>query len=1000
MSSTRFDPPVPTIEQLDADGSTRPDEDGYISQGENDFASSTNKKTLKSYISSLSRGVIPTRNVVEYNGPVPDHANAYSLGDDLGNIDETFSGVDEAFETTSYSNSGLFDGRGEVNLRKIINKGASGKANGRETLSGHLLLQGVTTTDGSATSAGAAAYSAALSVALAEENYDSPEDKFDIREGRVKATFGTGTLSSATGRNESRVSLDSMKEVAIRTLLAASGKRVEADAEIPTSFAAGFDPGSLVQIGSSRVSQADTQAAATPAGQAFHNDEDRNELPDPESLNAADRPEAAVYTNKSYGTIYNPLEPFQSFTSSLTSFALLAGSAFGASLAVGGLLATFTKSSTRIPTYNRLPSTTAGDAAKSGGAYDPSHLVLGRFKVAPDNVTGFADFVATAAAAVGVSSNVAEILNIYEPTNAFTGYGSCIIAGFASLIGVSYEDDDIFEKSLTGGSKVFSVIGVLKLASLIVARLLVIPLTSERGYYMGIFREIVKESGALIRNIGSDPASLLSPTGIESITSSKVVRFIDTLARIGDLVILQAGARDFYNFNGKDGILQADPYLGGFNPTVAASPAMKAFASQRIRGSRFGTTRGSHLGVSELPSAHLIPAGYRGLLDDQKKLTSFETSGSTGRTNLRLKQEEVAALEEVLDAEYMPFYFQDLRTNEIIAFHAFLDDVSDSYTANYNSTSGYGRIENIHQYKDTKRSVGCTFHIIATNPGDFDYMWWQINKLTTMVYPQWSQGRSLNATLDNGSDFKFTQPFSQIPTATPVIRLRIGDLIRSNYSRFNLKRLFGYKDTDKNQISSSSSSELPKIYSVRPGNFSTLSGLPGTAEILNKETFQVKANTITSDVIERDSYYSVGLPGAILRVSVPKNYVSVVPNKDNATEGAISFYEPTNNSIIRSFESTMGQGLAAVVTSLNFSWMDGLWGAGDDGPGNRAPRSCKVQMNFEPIHDIAPGLDHEGFNRAPIYPVGNLINGIIEGGETINPYGVGTSKKSNITTNK
>ena len=740
-----------------------------------------------------------------------------------------------------------------------------------------------------------------------------------------------------------------------------------------------------MQIGSSRVDQADTRAAATPAGQAFHNDEDRNELPDSDSLDDADLLNETVYTNKSYGTIYNPLEPFQSFTSSLTSFALLAGSAFGASLAVGGLLATFTKSSTKIPTYNRLPSTTAGDAAKSGGAYDTNHLVLGRFKVAPDKVN---EFIAAATAAVGVSSNVAEILNIYEPTNAFTGYGSCVITGFASLIGISYEDNDIFEESLTGGSKVFSVIGVLKLAGLIAARLLVIPLTSERGYYMGIFREIVKESGALIRNIGSDPASLLSPTGIESITSSKVVRFIDTLARIGDLVILQAGARDFYNFNGEDGISQDDPYLGGFNPTVVTSPKMKTFASQRIRGSRFGTTRGSHLGVSELPSAHLIPAGYRDLLGGQKKLTSFETTGSTGRTNLRLKQEEVAKLEDVLDAEYMPFYFQDLRTNEIIAFHAFLDDVSDSYTANYNSTSGYGRIENIHQYKDTKRSVGCTFHIIATNPGDFDYMWWQINKLTTMVYPQWSQGRSLNATLDNGTDFKFTQPFSQIPTATPVIRLRIGDLIRSNYSRFNLKRLFGYKDTDKKQ----DDTKVSILYYVEPGNYQIAGETSKMHTVHNK--------------IDLPMSYVPGNGKIIISAGVNEPLITV--DKDKIKTGTIipagvnvaSFYEPEKNSIIRSFESTMGQGLAAVVTSLNFSWMDGLWGAGDDGPGNRAPRSCKVQMNFEPIHDIAPGLDHEGFNRAPIYPVGNLINGIIEGGETVDPYGAGTSKKSNITTNK
>ena len=85
-------------------------------------------------------------------------------------------------------------------------------------------------------------------------------------------------------------------------------------------------------------------------------------------------------------------------------------------------------------------------------------------------------------------------------------------------------------------------------------------------------------------------------------------------------------------------------------------------------------------------------------------------------------------------------------------------------------------------------------------------------------------------------------------------------------------------------------------------------------------------------------------------------------------------------------------GLAAVVTQLGFTWMDALWGVGEDGPGNRAPRSCKVQMSFEPIHDIAPGLDHEGFNRAPIYPVGNLVNGIVEGGED-EPYGAKTARR-------
>ena len=40
-------------------------------------------------------------------------------------------------------------------------------------------------------------------------------------------------------------------------------------------------------------------------------------------------------------------------------------------------------------------------------------------------------------------------------------------------------------------------------------------------------------------------------------------------------------------------------------------------------------------------------------------------------------------------------------------------------------------------------------------------------------------------------DQKFIQPFSQIPTASPMIRLRVGDVIKSNYSKFGLARLFG-----------------------------------------------------------------------------------------------------------------------------------------------------------------------------------------------------------------
>ena len=90
-------------------------------------------------------------------------------------------------------------------------------------------------------------------------------------------------------------------------------------------------------------------------------------------------------------------------------------------------------------------------------------------------------------------------------------------------------------------------------------------------------------------------------------------------------------------------------------------------------------------------------------------------------------------------------------------------------------------------YNKTTRKISLTFMLAATSPADFDAMWFDINKLTTLIYPQWSRGKPVKAA---GGD-RFIMPFSQIPTASPMIRLRMGDVIRGNYSKFSLARLFG-----------------------------------------------------------------------------------------------------------------------------------------------------------------------------------------------------------------
>ena len=159
------------------------------------------------------------------------------------------------------------------------------------------------------------------------------------------------------------------------------------------------------------------------------------------------------------------------------------------------------------------------------------------------------------------------------------------------------------------------------------------------------------------------------------------------------------------------------------------------------------------------------------------------------REDGRFTPEQVRLMEDMLEAEHMPFYIQDLRTNEVIGFHAFLNSISDSYTGEWSAQKGFGRLEAAQIYGGGSRSIGCSFTMVAMNPADFDEMYVKINKLTTLVYPQWSRG-----TLMQSGDNRFVQPFSQVPTASPLCRIRVGDLFTSNYSKKAMARMMGIED--------------------------------------------------------------------------------------------------------------------------------------------------------------------------------------------------------------
>jgi hypothetical protein len=193
------------------------------------------------------------------------------------------------------------------------------------------------------------------------------------------------------------------------------------------------------------------------------------------------------------------------------------------------------------------------------------------------------------------------------------------------------------------------------------------------------------------------------------------------------------------------------------------------------------------------------------------KRTKIQDKSFIDASGPRIEPSLVKSFEDMLDGEYMPFYFQDLRTNEIISFHAFLLSLSDDYSASYESIAGIGRAEPIRIYKDTQRKIGLSFILAALDDEDFEHMWEKVNRLTMLVYPQYTRGK----TYSNPSGITFEKPFTQQVFASPMIRLRLGNLLRSNYSKFNLARLFGLDSGAAVLLASGSNSTSPSPAEIK-----------------------------------------------------------------------------------------------------------------------------------------------------------------------------------------
>jgi hypothetical protein len=469
---------------------------------------------------------------------------------------------------------------------------------------------------------------------------------------------------------------------------------------------------------------------------------------------------------------------------------------------------------------------------------------------------------------------IAKVLGVMQPYDGDIGlvqYFLASLEGSAAILGIDTND------ITTAGNAIINI-------------------GTTPGYYLTLVREISRDLSLL----SSDSVAESGLLGIlEGFRSSKLVRFVDVCARLG---IVNGKAREADPDQVPDDAA-GNKYPAGGDPSSPAGALVDAYKTAQLRVSRSRETNGSKrlawshtsLGYtrSELVTEGLVKSlgrqrmvtdgGIETGLSGLRSLRARKITSSTGR----ISPDDRAYHEKLLDSEYMPFYFHDVRTNEILSFHAFLSALSDSYNANYNSVDGFGRMDPVQIYKNTTRSISFSFVVVATGPDDHSQMWHSVNKLVNMIYPQWSEGDRL----DTGNNV-YTQPFSQTIAASPMVRVRIGDVIHSNYSRFALERIFGL-ELPKSKLETTAAGgatvglelyEHPSDASAPDGDYKRIVGstaaeasADGTSTSPVTTTDLANLNEVDTNVVE-NSILSLLQNNVAVKISTPIK-VKLAPGK-------------------------------------------------------------------------------------------------------------------------
>jgi hypothetical protein len=75
-----------------------------------------------------------------------------------------------------------------------------------------------------------------------------------------------------------------------------------------------------------------------------------------------------------------------------------------------------------------------------------------------------------------------------------------------------------------------------------------------------------------------------------------------------------------------------------------------------------------------------------------------------------------------------------------ISFVAFMDSYSDSFSQNFQQDQVFGRMDPIQSYQNTQRKLSLSWKLLAANEQEAETNMFNINRLTTLMYPDYTTG--------------------------------------------------------------------------------------------------------------------------------------------------------------------------------------------------------------------------------------------------------------------